>query len=301
MLGAMMADEDQVWFVKLMGPAGSVERVADGFHQLVDSIRWADGQAEPQWDLPEGWTQRSGDANRLATLAADGLEIAISSLPNPSADWDGYVLANLNRWRGQLQLSPISAEQLSQAVQRSEVDGRPTVQVDLIGGTAGRTPAPPAVAADSPFVAPATESANAPLQYDVPEGWQPGRMSSFRLAAFDIERDGQRAEVTVIPLGAASGSVLDNVNRWRTQVGLDSVDEEELEETVRKVSVDGIESSLVEILPPDENAASAILAAIIPQSDQTLYVKLMGDRGLVSDEKSNFAAFVQSIGFAETP
>ena len=305
MLAAMIADGGQVWFVKLMGPAEPVGRVADGFQQLVESIRWADDPAEPTWDLPEGWAQRPGDARRFATLVADGLETSVSSLPNPSADWDGYVLANLNRWRGQLQLAPISAEQLSQAIRRSELDGRPTVWVDLLGGTSPPSSQPSAVAGGRPSVAPGNStarSATAPLQYDVPDGWQPGRTSSFRLATFDLERDGQQAEVTLIPLSGDWGTLLANVNRWRKQAGLDAIDENELENSVRKVTVDGIESSIVEILPPDESpAASAILVAIIPRPDRTLFVKLMGDRKLASDEKSNFEAFVHSIRFPETP
>ena len=50
------------------------------------------------------------------------------------------------------------------------------------------------------------------------------RAASFRVAG----KDGKQADVSVIPLPDPAGSDLDNVNRWRGQVGLPGVSEEEL-------------------------------------------------------------------------
>jgi hypothetical protein len=45
------------------------------------------------------------------------------------------------------------------------------------------------------------------------------RVASFRVTG----KDGKQADVSVIPLPGLAGSDLDNVNRWRGQVGLPSV------------------------------------------------------------------------------
>ena len=135
----------------------------------------------------------------------------------------------------------------------------------------------------------------------MPKGWTPGRTSAFRLAAFDLQRDGRKGEVTLIALGGSSGSLLANVNRWRGQVGLAAIGQAELEEEVRTLEVDGIRSSYVQLAGPEgADDASTILAVVIPRGDQTLFVKLTGDRSLADEEQSNFESFVKSIRFTDS-
>jgi hypothetical protein len=72
--------------------------------------------ADGDWELPEGWTASSEQRPmRLATFIApnpndaeDPLEVALSVFPQDV----GGALANVNRWRGQLGLDPVSAAQL---------------------------------------------------------------------------------------------------------------------------------------------------------------------------------------------
>jgi hypothetical protein len=301
LLGAIVAGDGQAWFVKLLGPAERVAAVAEAYEQVVQSLRFPAEQQGPTWTCPAGWTERGADENRFATLESDGLEIAISQLPWDSTQWDAYVLANLNRWRRQVQLPPIAADELAQAGQRLEVDGHPAFLVDLTGES--MTPA----ASSAPNLTEAAQAgssatAAAAPQYEVPEGWVAGRTSAFRVAAFDIRRDGQQAELTVIPLGPASGSLLDNVNRWRGQIGLGTIDQAELDATVKTLTVDGIESSFVELAPADgSDQDSMILAVVIPRPGQTVFVKLLGNRQLVAEERPSFERFVQSLHFPATP
>src|SRR5258708_7206228 len=54
----------------------------------------------------------------------------------------------------------------------------------------------------------------------LPAGWQQLPPDQMRVGNYAIAGDkGARASVTVIPLPAGSGNELDNVNRWRGQVG----------------------------------------------------------------------------------
>jgi len=58
------------------------------------------------WTLPKGWEQNLSGGMRYATLKAPQpgkLDISVVVLPGPA----GGELANVNRWRGQIGLSPI--------------------------------------------------------------------------------------------------------------------------------------------------------------------------------------------------
>ena len=63
-----------------------------------------------KWDVPRGWVEGKKTSMRLASYNvpfSDG--IADLSITNFSGDGGG-VLANINRWRGQLNLPPQSIE-----------------------------------------------------------------------------------------------------------------------------------------------------------------------------------------------
>jgi hypothetical protein len=78
-----------------------------------------------------------------------------------------------------------------------------------------------------------------PIQWTEPEGWKPMPPSGFFYARFALGgADGTPLELTVSFLG---GSVLDNVNRWRGQIGLKPVLAGELDKTTTRLAVGGVE------------------------------------------------------------
>ncbi|MFN4243311.1 MAG: hypothetical protein ACK4PI_08750 [Tepidisphaerales bacterium] len=83
-----------------------------------------------QWVVPAGWVQRPASGMRYATLVPPGgPEVTVTRL---SGDGGG-ILANLNRWRGQVFLPPITAEQLLQQTQNISLGGVTAVRVDVVG------------------------------------------------------------------------------------------------------------------------------------------------------------------------
>src|SRR5437879_394758 len=102
--------------------------------------RRAGEQPRLRYDKPEGWKEKP-DRTRIRMVVfdiADGaVEGGITALP-PSAR---ELLPNVNRWRGQLRLEPVSPEQLGKDVRQIEVAGTTAHYVDLSGtGADGRTP-----------------------------------------------------------------------------------------------------------------------------------------------------------------
>ena len=89
--------------------------------------------AEPvQWTKPESWNLQPLSEMRSGSFKVEGpnavsADVSITAFPGEA----GGLSSNLNRWRGQLQLPPLSDEQLSNTVQWIEVDNVPTYLVDF--------------------------------------------------------------------------------------------------------------------------------------------------------------------------
>lgn len=69
-----------------------------------------------RWTLPSGWQEKQGGGEmRFATLTpgAAKAEVTVIRLPGPA----GGELANVNRWRNQIGLPPLGAEELAPARQ----------------------------------------------------------------------------------------------------------------------------------------------------------------------------------------
>jgi hypothetical protein len=65
------------------------------------------------WTVPEGWRQIPGkQAMRVATFEAGSGEIQIQIVVSAFPGRAGGLLANVNRWRGQLHLEPLTEADL---------------------------------------------------------------------------------------------------------------------------------------------------------------------------------------------
>ena len=136
------------------------------------------------------------------------------------------------------------------------------------------------------------------LKYKAPSGWQevaPGEMraASFRVAG----SNGKQADVSVIPLPGMAGSDLDNVNRWRGQVGLKPVSPEELTKLARPVEIDRQPGQLYDQAGenPGSGDKTRILAAITRQNGTAWFFKMTGDDALVAEQKPAFIEFLKSV------
>lgn len=138
MLAAMVLTPQKAWFFKVTGPKAEVSKHADEFQTFLGTLRFADsGQGEPQWTLPSGWSQEPGTELSYAVLKipAEGkpLELTVTALPKPPEDDEPYALLNINRWRDQMQLGPISQEQLAAEAKQTKIDGHPAYVVSVVG------------------------------------------------------------------------------------------------------------------------------------------------------------------------
>ena len=93
----------------------------------------AAGGEELEFTTPKGWGPGKVSSMRKASLAvADGdmsADISVFAFPADAND----LLSNVNRWRGQVGLDPVSAEDLQKSAKTIEVGGEKGEYVELVG------------------------------------------------------------------------------------------------------------------------------------------------------------------------
>lgn len=155
---------------------------------------------------------------------------------------------------------------------------------------------------NAPMMSPGGENQVKP-QWSVPADWQTAPPAQFLLAEYSITgANGAKAEVNVAQLTGSGGGVLANVNRWRSQIGLDPVDETGLAKLTTTLNVSGGQATFVDMTGTDMSGQSTrLVAAIVPMGDKTWFYKLMGDGKVVASQKDAFTKFVQMARYSDGP
>jgi hypothetical protein len=252
---------------------------------------------------PAEWEAQSSGNLRQASFLVKGKDGALADVSLVILDGSaGGPLDNVNRWLSQIGQSPISADQLTQKVQKltSPALGEITV-VDLEGLPAGADSAKDGrilaaiatnagktiffkIRGNSALVGAQKDaflrwvsSAHSPndqtttasnvtqtptdkptIHWELPDGWKTTPAASMRYASFTIAgQNGQTGDVSVVVFPGDGGSDLDNVNRWRGQLGLSPLTAEELKSTVNSLPIRNASLSTTDLA----GANNAILVA----------------------------------------
>lgn len=300
-LGAIATHGDRMWFFRLLGAKEAVDAVKEPFDAFLQTVRFSK-EGEPTWKLPQDWKQLPGNMFRFATISipqmeSKALDVSVSSLDRGS----NTVLANVNRWRGQIGLGDLGPGELKKAVPDIDIDGVVFSIVDMEGvqggggGPFAGGKKPPAF--PEPKL-PAGKEPGSPFAYEKPAGWKvPPRPFPLSVLSFVAEDGDAFAKVTVTPLPGKAGGWVANVNRWRGQVGLTSLSEMDLSRDPGTAELDvlGVKCKYVDCDNPKGAGDNRILGLIVEQPDRTLFVKMTGPSPLVGRNKAAFEAFVRSL------
>jgi hypothetical protein len=91
-------------------------------------------EGKPDWQVPAGWQETAGSQFLVAKFLIPGADNSQASVNVSMSAGDGGGLApNVNRWRGQLGLSPLSGADLNQAVTGIDTAGGQASLVDFSG------------------------------------------------------------------------------------------------------------------------------------------------------------------------
>ena len=132
---------------------------------------------------------------------------------------------------------------------------------------------------------------------EVPDHWEAAPGSSMRLASYLVKGDGEAvADISLVALSGSAGGVLDNVNRWRTQIGLEPVDQAGLDASSQKLDTPVGQAVVVDLEGSAGDGAQAkdgrIVAAIASVEGGTWFYKLRGNPDLVAREKEAFLRWI---------
>ena len=315
MVVALFQRSDAAWFFKISGSPEDVSATQSKWTDFVDKVKFGEQSGdqkaeEPEWTLPDGWTTGPPAPFRFATvkLPDSEIEIRISKLGGQQD-----LLSNVNRWRtSQLGLPAATADNVDAQFQKKEGQGGEYLLFDQQGVSTGqsmggpfmnRRPAPPATAKASPAQVSANVAAAPKFDLTPPKGFELGKTSPMVVARFVKESDQGAVQISVVPLTAVN-KWDDNVNFWRQSVGLERIDDAEIEKDSSAIEVSGIEGRRIELLDEpdgdvDQEADKGLVGVMVKKGDLAWFFKMLGPRGLVEDNMPVFDQFLESFKFKE--
>ncbi len=131
------------------------------------------------------------------------------------------------------------------------------------------------------------------VRWTTPTGWtEDPTPSAMRLASFSFEGGGDVSLTFLL----GGGEPLENINRWRGQIKLPPVNSLD-EQPMSRLDVQGQPAGIVDLA----GEQSRIVAAMLPRSGGSWFVKMTGPPDVLEKHKGNFADFVASLRFQEQP
>lgn len=287
MLAAIAAGKDATWFFKVVAATDLVESHKGEVLSFLRSLRSEDGQI--RWSVPRGWQEEKGSPERLATYRFGErdprLELSVSRLAGDG----GGLASNVSRWRDQLGLETLGPAEIEATVQTLPAAGFDVRVVDLTGpnrpGMMGsRAPAKPAE--------PPPEARDRAVDYDLPPGWTENpKPSKNRLMEFFVDDPAGSATVSLTALEGDAGGLSANIDRWRSQVGLEPLGDQAVARSATPIQFLGTDAWFVEAI----GGSRAILGVIAKTPAGSLFLKMEGSPAAVTAQRSAFGHFAQTF------
>jgi hypothetical protein len=336
---AILADDIRVYTVPKERPPAHVSADAAGPSAQSDT--------PIKWTVPAGWQERTPGNMVLGSLSVPGkngkaADVSVTMFGGSV----GGELANINRWRNQLGLEPVSEPGKSETVSVGGESGKlyeianntSTILVATVPHNGNSwffklkgdketvenakpafneflksvqfTDAAEAANAADPHAglniapargeaetaAPSPEADSASPKMDVPDSWKPKAPGPMVLKSYLVTGSkGGNATVTITTFPGDVGGKLQNVNRWRRQLGQSEVDESEL--ATAATAVDDGYSVDIEGTDAKSGKPARLVAVAIPHNGNTWFYKLLGDKNTVEESKDTFLKFVKSVRY----
>lgn len=133
-------------------------------------------------------------------------------------------------------------------------------------------------------------------KWDVPAGWQPGKVSSMRRASYIVIGAADKAgEIVVTAFPGDVGGPVANVNRWRGQLGLAPLAPDAIADQTTKLTVAGEPATQVDF--KNDQTDTQMIVVTVPHAGNSWFYKLTGPTAVVAAQKADFLKFVQSVKY----
>ncbi|MEZ5324410.1 MAG: hypothetical protein R3F19_05045 [Verrucomicrobiales bacterium] len=148
-----------------------------------------------------------------------------------------------------------------------------------------------------------------PFRWTAPDGWGEKDSSRMRLINLSFGPNGE-GECYLTALPGEAGGIPPNVNRWRSQMGLEALTDEQIDALPEKPLLKA-PAKFVDLkgdfggmsfpgAPPAEKKSDyRLLGLIQQQSPFTFFVKMTGPADLVAANEQAFYTFCESITIGE--
>ncbi|MBL8856979.1 MAG: hypothetical protein JNL28_00525 [Planctomycetes bacterium] len=284
-----------------------------------------------KWTTPKGWTELAPATMRVANFKPAGDERAECYVTMLAGDAGGLT-ANINRWRGQLSLGPLSAAAI-EALPRATLFGSQATLVEWQGKWQGMSgaearddwaltgllliepagslfvkmtgPSATVAAEREAFLAFAasfgsgaqpthtSESAASGFEFVTPATWRRAPDRASRALSF-WAGDGEAVECYVTVLSGEAGGELANVNRWRGQLGLAPIAQTDLDQ-LDSITLCGRPAKIVDI----DGASGSMIGVTCMNSTRSVFIKMTGPGELVRAQRSALLTFAASLQEAQ--
>ena len=131
------------------------------------------------------------------------------------------------------------------------------------------------------------------IKWEVPAGWSPAPASAMRYASFAVEKNGEKVDISIVTFPGDGGNDVDNINRWRQQIGLPAVGAEVLKSMIAPVRAADVQIDSVDM----SSANARVLAGWTRHGGHAWFFKMSGPPALIEQEKPKFVAFLESVRF----
>jgi hypothetical protein len=290
MIGAIVSAKDATWFFKVTAPTSRIAAAQEEVLSFLRGLRVE--EAAVRWTVPPGWKEEKGGPAREAAFKFGDrepkLEMTVVKLPSDG----GGLAANVNRWREQVGLDRASEAEVAALVRKV---GEAQV-VDLIGPTRpamsggrpmARPPEPPPRSGDSKL-----DDVRAMFQFERPPSWRENPApEKGRIYEFQAEEAGGSAIVSFTIMGGESGGLAANIDRWRTQVGLEPLGDQGIGRSATPMKFVGSEAWLVDVVGKDR----AILGVVAISPQFAMFLKMDGPPTAVNAQRATFVRVAQSF------
>ena len=153
----------------------------------------------------------------------------------------------------------------------------------------------PQVGAASTQFGSTTQQAESALGWQVPDGWADGKPSSVRLGSYVVaDMAGDSPDISVTRFPGDVGGLFSNVNRWRRQLGMESMGDPSELGSVPVLDTGRFEFQIVDLVT-NADPAMATRVAILEVDGFSWFFKITGTKEAVDAEHDRFEQFIRSV------
>ena len=135
------------------------------------------------------------------------------------------------------------------------------------------------------------------FSWKTPDGWQEKAGSGMRIATFLIQDGSNKAECSIVSLGAEAGTLEANVVRWANQIKM-PLEKNTLEEflstqeTIKTQDQHSVKIiDFTSLQEKQQGNSPSMIAAVLNYPTETVFIKLIGPKGIVKANREKFKNF----------